>query len=84
MACYVALGAAHYIFSQKVVRAEVGSAALNGAAVWGLAFIFTAISLVLPLLYPHPIVRYVVFGIAVVAAVVFRKKIVTKVKEFKG
>ena len=84
LACYVALGAAHYIFSQKVVRAEVGSAVLNGAAVWGLALIFTAISLVLPLLYPHPIVRYVVFGIAVVAAVVFRKKITTKVKEFEG
>ena len=49
-----------------------------------LALVFTAISLVLPLLYPHPIVRYAVFGIAVVAAVVFRKKIVTKVKEFKG
>lgn len=84
LACYVALGAAHYIFSQKVVRAEAGSAALSGAAVWGLALVFTAISLVLPLLYPHPIVRYVVFGIAVVAAVVFRKTIVTKVKEFKG
>ena len=84
LACYVALGAAHYIFSQKVVRAEAGSAALSSAAVWGLALVFTAISLVLPLLYPHPIVRYAVFGIAVVAAVVFRKKIVTKVKEFKG
>lgn len=84
LACYVALGAAHYIFSQKVVRAEAGSAALSAAAVWGLALVFTAISLVLPLLYPHPIVRYAVFGIAVVAAVVFRKKIVTKVKEFKS
>ena len=84
LACYAALGAAHYIFSQKVVRAEAGSAALSSAAVWGLALVFTAISLVLPLLYPHPIVRYAVFGIAVVAAVVFRKKIVTKVKEFKG
>lgn len=84
LVCYVALGAAHYIFSQKVVRAEAGSAALSSAAVWGLALVFTAISLVLPLLYPHPIVRYAVFGIAVVAAVVFRKKIVTKVKEFKG
>lgn len=84
LACYVVLGAVHYIFSQKVVRAEAGSAALSSAAVWGLALVFTAISLVLPLLYPHPIVRYAVFGIAVVAAVVFRKKIVTKVKELKG
>lgn len=84
LACYVALGATHYIFSQKVVRAEAGSAVLNGAAVWGLALVFTTFSLVLPILYPHPIVRYAVFGIAVVAAVVFRKKIVAKVKEFKG
>ena len=83
LACYVALGAAHYIFSQRVVRAKVGSVALDGHAVWGLAFAFVAASLVLPILYPYPIVRYVALGIAVAMVLAFHKKIAAKLKEFR-
>lgn len=83
LACYVVLGAAHYVFSQRVVRAKAGSVALDGRTVWGLALVFVAMSLVLPALYPHPIIRYVVLGIAIVLAFAFHKKIAAKLKEFR-
>ena len=83
LACYVALGATHYIFSQRVVRVRAGSVALDGRAVWGLALTFVAASLVLPVLYPYPIVRYVALGAAVVIALAFHKKITAKLKEFR-
>ena len=84
LACYMALGAAHYVFSQHVLRGKVGSVALDGRSIWGIAFVFVAVSLVLPALYPYPIVRYAVFGVAAVVAIAFRKKIAVKVKEFKA
>ena len=84
LACYVALGAAHYVFSQRVVRVKAGSVALDGRAVWGLALVFVAMSIVLPVLYPHPIIRYTVFCVTVAMVLVFRKKIAEKVKEFKA
>lgn len=84
LACYVALGVAHYVFSQRVVRAKVGAAALNGRAVWGLALAFVAVSLLLPLLYPYPLARYVAFAAAAVIAFAQRKKIMAKLKEFKS
>lgn len=82
--CYVALGAAHYAFSQRVTRDKTGASALNGIAIWGLSLVFVGISLVLPLLYPHPIIRYAVFGVALAAAFLCRRTIIAKLKEFKA
>lgn len=84
LACYLVLGAAHYIFSQRVVREKMGAPALSAPAVWGLASAFVAVSLILPLLYPHPAVRYAVFGAAALAGIACRKKIIAKIKEFKA
>ena len=82
--CYVALGAAHYAFSQRVTRDKTGASALNGIAIWGLSLVFVGISLMLPLLYPHPIIRYAVFGVALAAAFLCRRTIIAKLKEFKA
>lgn len=82
--CYVALGAAHYAFSQRVTRVKTGAAALNGIAIWGLSIVFVGISLLLPLLYPHPIFRYAVFGVAAATAFLCRRTVITKFKEFKA
>ena len=82
--CYIILGAAHFVFSRHVTREKAGVAALNGTAVWGLSVVFVAVSLVLPLLYPHPIIRYAAFGVAATAAFAYRKEIIAKVKEFKA
>ena len=82
--CYVALGAAHYAFSQRVTRDKTGASALNGIAIWGLSIFYVGISLLLPLLYPHPIIRYAVFGFAAVTAFLCRRTIITKFKEFKA
>lgn len=84
LVCYVVLGVAHYAFSQRVTRDKTGTSALNGIAIWGLSLVFVGISLVLPLLYPHPIIRYAVFGIAAAAAILCRRAIVAKLKEFKA
>ena len=84
MACYIALGAVHYEFSQRVTRDKTGASALNGISIWGLSFVFVGISLVLPLLYPHPIIRYAVFGVAAATALLCRRAIIAKLKEFKA
>lgn len=84
LVCYIALAAAHYVFSQRIVREKVGIPALSAPAVWGLAVAFVAVSLFLPLLYPHPVIRYAAFVAAAVAAIVCRKKIIAKVKELKS
>lgn len=82
--CYVALGGAHYLFSRHVLQGETGQCVLSGRAVWGLAFVFTALSLLIPLLYPYPIARFASFGIVLVIAIVCRKRIIAKIKEFKA
>ena len=84
LACYIALGAVHYEFSQRVTRDKTGASALNGISIWGLSFVFVGISLVLPLLYPHPIIRYAVFGVAAATALLCRRAIIAKLKEFKA
>ncbi len=82
--CYMVLGAAHYIFSRRVVLRKTGSVAIDGRVMWGLAIVFVAISLVLPSLYSLPIVRYALFAAALIAAFINRENIVAKLKELKA
>ena len=82
LTCYVALAVAHYVFSQQVSRVKIGTAVLDGRSIWGLALSFVAISLALPLLYSRPVIRYVVFAFVICVVIVFRTKIIHKIKEF--
>jgi O-antigen/teichoic acid export membrane protein len=82
--CYMVLGAAHYIFSQRVVLRKTGSVTIDGRVMWGLAIVFLAISLVLPSLYSLPLVRYALFAAALIAAFINRENIVAKLKELKA
>lgn len=84
LACYMVLGAAHYIFSQRVARARTGSAVLDWRIIIGLSCVFVAVSLVLPLLYPYPVARYAVFAAFLVVTLSRRRAIINKLKEFRG
>ena len=84
LSCYMLLGIAHYAYSQGLSRKLIGARPFNTQVVWGIAMAFVTVSLILPVLYPHPIVRYSAFGITVIAAFAFRKKIILKVKELKA
>lgn len=84
LACYIVLGAAHYVFAQRVAKREAGVSVLNSRGVWGIAVLFVAASVVLPLLYPYPVVRYVVLVLTVIACFVFREKLIAKFKAFRS
>ena len=84
LSCYMLLGIAHYAYSQGLSRKLIGARPFTTQVVWGIAMAFVTVSLILPVLYPHPIVRYSAFGITVIAAFAFRKKIILKVKELKA
>lgn len=77
--CYGLLAAAHTIFSLHVCRKNVGvevtSKMLNPKQIWLVAYVAMAAMLGCNLLYPFPVIRYVVIAVLCIVAFVKRDEI---------
>lgn len=81
MACYIAMSVAHYVFAQRVARAEEGVAILDGRTIWGIGIAFCVVSVLFSGLYEFAFARYGLVVVLLVAAICKRAAIVSKLKE---
>lgn len=82
--CYIIFGISHYIFMKRIcVEEKIGSKIFDSKAIFSLAFILVAFSLLMALIYEHLLIRYAFLGVLIVILVIKRKYIYAKIKMIK-
>ena len=81
LACYIALGAFHFLLAQRISRDKTGSRIFSAGRIWLLGVGLVVVSAFFSLIYPVPLARYAVTAALVVACVWRRRDIVAKLRE---
>lgn len=81
LACYVTLGAFHFLLAQRIARERTGKRILSGGPIWLLSLILVVTSAFFSLIYSAPIARYAVTVVLIAALVWKRQAILSKLRE---
>ncbi|MGN1306021.1 MAG: lipopolysaccharide biosynthesis protein [Oscillospiraceae bacterium] len=84
LACYILFSLAHYIFMRIVLKKHLsGRKIYNGKLLVLIVSASVALSMLLQLAYPYPVVRYGILIIAIVICVIKRNTIINNLKMIK-
>lgn len=82
LVCYLVYAVSHYYFMTRIVKEYTSyDRVYNGKIILFLSLAFMGVGFLIMTTYKMPVIRYSILGVALIVALVFRKKIMTFLKD---